>query len=439
MNEDFLYFLWKTKNFDFSELCCESGQKLEIQNFGVQNMDSGPDFSDAEISLDGARWVGNVEMHIRSSDWDVHRHSKDKRYNTVILHVVWEHDKEIRTAAGQWLPVLELKSRVRSEMKKNYERLRSNPSFIPCDKQISLFSDTKLKFWIERLGIERLETKSEKISEDLELLKMDWEEAFYRHFASCFGLTVNVEGFRQLAQAVPLRLIRQYSDSRFKIQALLYGQAGMLTNVHLDKYPTQLRKEYEFLQHKHRLDSIDPRVWKLSKMRPQSFPTIRIAQLSELLFLLSPLLRRFIECQDYREALSFLELETHEYWNTHFLFEKESRPSKKQPGLGFKERLMINAIIPFLYAYGKKRGRSEVCEKALVWLRLISSEKNKITKAWSSLDVKPKNAFESQALIHLYKNYCNAKRCLDCSVGCSIIKQFYTLSEEGVQYRLIQS
>jgi len=408
--------------FDMSDLETEDGQKIEIVDFGNQNYDSGPDFSNAKVKIGDTLWAGNVEMHVYSSDWERHCHDLDTAYDNVILHVVYEHDREVHTTTEQFIPCLELKSRVPKDIYKNYASLLTNNLWIPCEKQISMVPEHTVSFWLQRLIAERLETKTQYLKTIVELTKMDWEESLYIFLMRYMGAKVNMDPFESLAKNLPLKLIRKNKDDLMTLEALLYGQSGMLMADFADDYYQKLKNEFRFLSQKYSLTPIPPVSWKFARMRPAGFPTIRIAQVAQILFHNEQLFSQIIEIEDTKQLRKLFKVTPSEYWEDHYRFGTESKPKVKSIGDGFIDLIIINVVCPVLFLYGKSIGNELYCDRAVSHLEEIKPEKNKIIRGYQSLGVSVSSASESQALLQLKKSYCDKKRCLSCSIGNKLIK-----------------
>jgi hypothetical protein len=421
MKEEFLHYLWKYKLYIRENLKTYSGESVEILNHGVHNFDSGPDFFNAKIKIDHTIWAGNVEVHINSSDWFVHHHNTDKAYDNVILQVVLNHDKEVYRTNGQKIQTLELK--FDKELYSNYKNLIEKETWIPCQDEIQLIDSFKMNSWLEKLSIERLEQKSNNINEILQRLNNSWETSFYYMLARNFGFKLNSDPFEMLAKSLPIKYLAKHKDNLFQIEALLFGQAGFLEDNNGDEYYLNLRKEYQFLKTKFKLKSIEKHLWKFLRTRPGNFPTIRIAQFAQLIYKSKSLFSKIIETKNIEDYYDLLNSKTSEYWNMHYVFNKESVFKSKSLGKSAIDVVLINTVVPFLFVYGKAKGQYEFQEKAINLLENIKAEKNTIISNWDDLNVKAKSAFDTQALIQLKNNYCNEKNCLNCQIGNTLINR----------------
>lgn len=422
IREDLLYYLWKTKSFDLSDLLTEDGQPIEIIDFGNQNYDSGPDFSNGKVKIGNTVWAGNIEMHVYSSDWERHNHDLDKAYDNVILHVVYEHDREVHTTAEQFIPCLELKHRIPIKLKQNYAQLISNNSWIPCERQLPVVPEHTVTFWLQRLVAERLESKTNYLKSILLHTNNDWEETMYIYLMRYMGARVNMDPFESVAKNLPLSIIQKNKDDLQKIEALLYGQAGMLLATHAnDKYYEGLRSEYQFLSNKYKLNHIPPVSWKFARMRPAGFPTVRVAQMASIFYNTEHLFSQILASKDTPSIKQLFKATPSEYWKSHYRFGTDSIYREKQLGEGFIDLIVINVVSPILFLYGKSIDNEQYCDRAIEHLESLKPEKNKIITNYKSLGVNVSSAADSQGLLQLKKVYCDPKLCLSCSIGNELI------------------
>lgn len=421
MKENFLHYLWRTRRFDLQNLQTTDGQPIHIQHFGDYNTHSGPDFLNARISIGDTLWAGNVEMHLHSSHWQQHQHQTDAAYKNVILHVVLEEDTPILRSDGERLPCLELQKRIPPKLAQNYLQLLHNEYWIPCQHHFYEVPDITRNLWLDRLLVERLEQKTQAIATTLQQNANNWEETFYLHLARNFGVKVNAEPFERLAKSLPLLLLSKHKNSLFQIEALLFGQAGLLQENFEDDYPKQLQGEYLFLQKKYKLTPVQAVSWKFLRMRPANFPTIRIAQFAQLVVQSSHLFSKILEAQSLEELERFFAIELSGYWRTHYIFDKKSPERQKSLGKSAIHLLIINTIAPFLFLYGKQKAEQQYQDRALELLEELPPEHNTILDGWQRLGVKPDSAYQSQALLQLKNDYCANKRCLECAIGNRIL------------------
>lgn len=420
MTEAFLYYLWRYQLFT-APLFTKDGLKITVLNPGSINTDSGPDFFNAKIKIGDTIWVGNVEIHIRSSDWDRHRHQFDAAYNNTILHVVFDADEEVMTQDGQLLKCLELKNKFNYNSLQQYEYLLHNKNWIPCAHQMEDIADFEWKNWLERLAIERLENKSAFVEELLESTTNNWESAFFICISGYFGQKINQLPFQILARTLDPKIIAKHKDQLFQIEALLFGQAGLLENELEEAYHQNLRQEYTFLAKKYKLFPMPVHLWKYMRLRPAAFPDIRIAQLAQLMSKTDFLFSKILEIEDLKQLVQLFHSQASAFWNEHYRFGVSSPIRIKKMGVSSIYVLLINAVIPFLFVYGRRKGESKYEDRALKFLSEIKAEKNQITRNFSILGKKAGNALESQAQIELKQHYCEFKKCLDCKIGMMIL------------------
>ncbi len=416
MTEKLLQFIWQFQYFNKGELTTVKGEKVHILFQGQLNSNQGPDFSEAKIRIDNTLLVGSVELHTRSSDWDKHRHQPDRNYKNVVLHVVWEDDQP-----GAHLPVLELKGRVSGILLHRYTELLNSTSFIPCEKSIQLVRQITWKAWKDRLLVERLMRKSALVEKYLRDSNYHWEETFWWLLARNFGMKVNTDAFEEMARTIPLNLLAKHKNRLHQLEALLMGQAGLLCGKEQDDYFRMLATEYGFLKKKYSLVPIALPIYYL-RMRPGNFPTIRLAQLARLVHVSVHLFSRIQEEENIQAVKKWLDVTAGTYWHEHYRFGESSAHKPKKLGAVMTDTIIINTIVPVLFAYGNYHQDQRYKEKALRWLEATKTEKNTITRGFAALGVENNNGFDSQALIELKNEYCNRKRCLDCSVGNSLLK-----------------
>ena len=417
MTERLLQFIWQFQYFNRNELTISAGEPLLIFFQGHYNNNQGPDFTTARIHLNDTTWAGSVEMHIKTSDWARHRHETDPNYQNVILHVVWEHDQPVND-----IPILELKHRVSSLLLNRYESLMEASTFIPCDKSIHTIPDLHFASWKERLLAERLLRKNNLITEYLKQNNYHWEEMFWWLIARSFGIKVNADAFEAIARSVPLTLLAKQKYQLHHIEALLFGQAGLLEKEFNEAYPQLLKREYRFLQRKYGLRPIHAPLHFL-RMRPGNFPTIRLAQLAMLIYESAQLFSRIRDATSVEQVKTMLCVTANDYWHYHYKFDELSVFKKKTIGSNMVCNVIINTIVPVLFAYGHYHGENIYKQKALQWLDEIDAEINTVTKGFLQLEVTCRSAYDSQALLELKANYCDKKKCLDCGIGNMLLKR----------------
>ena len=433
MKEEFLHYLWKCCLYDEDTLCDNDGNKIIVLHPGEYNRDSGPDFFNSRISIAGTEWAGNVEIHTRSSHFDSHGHNRDNAFNNVILHVVAENDKRIFNARGEELLTVEMK--FDAALYDKYLNLVNYPNVIACQNDIGKLDIFYIKHWLNSLVVERLMEKSASVLKIYSMTGNDWEETFYRVLTRYFGFRVNTEPFEMLANALPFKIIRKHTDNRFQVESLLFGTAGMLDEGLFrealdDQYYKDLIREYKVLSSKYSLQPLHGWIWKFSRLRPVNFPTLRISQLSAMLAVTGGLFSRTLETGDVKQLKEMFGVSASDYWDDHYVFGKKSRRIRKNTGTQATEILLINAVIPVIFAYGQFRDQRDVCEKALNILENIHPEENSLINEWKSSGIDSESAFYTQGLIQLRNEYCRKRRCLDCRIGSKLISMGRTLTNQ---------
>jgi hypothetical protein len=421
MKEDFLHYLWKFKKFDLLDLKTAQGELITIIKTGDYLELSGPDFFNAQIKIGNQKWAGNVEIHLKSSDWYLHNHEKDPAYKNVILHVVWENDTPIFRENNTEIPVLVLKDYVSKDVVNNYRELLSPKTWISCEKQIKNIDDFVFKSWQERLFFERLQRKSKFIYDLLEETNQDWEAVLFCLLAKNFGLNTNGTSFLQISKAIPFSIIRKESFEIENLEALLFGTAGLLDSEKEDVYYKDLKFRYFYLLHKYQLEKTFIEPVQFFKLRPDNFPTIRLSQLGGLYHKHQNLFSKIIELKSLKNVYELLNVSVSPYWQDHYQFDKESPKKAKIVSKSFLDLIVINTIIPIQFAYSNIMGES-IAEDLIDFMNEVASEKNAIIDKFDSFGIKSKNAFESQTLLELKNEYCNKKACLKCGLGLELLK-----------------
>ncbi|MEP7251040.1 MAG: DUF2851 family protein [Ginsengibacter sp.] len=422
MKEDLLQYIWQFQYFNTKELQTANGEEIQIISPGSHNSNQGPDFRDGKIKIGNTMWAGNIELHISSSDWNLHRHSSDNNFSNIILHVVWNHDADIKDANQNNIPTLELQQRVSKLLLNKYRELMASAGFIPCERMVPQVNDLTITHWKQRLIAERMVAKAERILCILKETNFHWEETFWRVIAYNFGLKVNSSPFQKIAESLPVSVLAKHKHSIHHLEALLFGQAQLLKETFQDKYPVMLQKEYQFYRKKYQLQEIDGELFFL-RMRPASFPTIRLAQLAMLIYNSEHLFSKIKEAHSVGEVRAMLDVKANDYWNYHYIFDEETDYKEKNLGSQMINNIIINTVVPVLFAYGSHHDEKSHREKAINWLENLTAEKNSITKGFEQLGLSNKNAFDSQALIQLKNEYCNKKFCLRCSIGNALLKR----------------
>jgi hypothetical protein len=421
MEEEFLSYIWGNKLFhqDTSTL---SGEYLDVIYPGERNQDSGPDFFNARVKIGKTIWAGNIEIHVKTSDWFIHGHHKDDSYHGLILHVVFENDLKNEKAGLPSVPILELKNRFDTELYRKYRGFLENKLWIPCSRQIRDVDQFTINNWLENLAIGRLEKKSERLTESLKRNKQNWEQTFYEFVARGFGARVNADAFERLARSLPLLILAREKNELFKLEALLFGQAGMLGENFDDEYFQNLKKEYQLLQRKYGLKPIPKSLWKFMRLRPSNFPTLRIAQFAKLIFRSSSLFSRVMEGNSAEELFAMFRIQCDGYWDNHYRFGKASAMRIKKLGEDSVNLILVNTVVPFLFIYGRSRGNQSLCDRALNILDRLAPEENSIIQKWRTCGIAARSAMQTQALLELKESFCNKHRCLDCRIGNLLLK-----------------
>lgn len=424
-NEDFLHFIWRFRLFNSLKLVCAGGEELQVLHPGILNKHAGPDFREAKLIIDQTIWVGHVEVHLNSLDWLLHGHQKNAFYDGVILHVVYKYDGPIYRTNGSLVPVLVLEGLFSAHLFENYRALLANVNRFPCEKHIGTMDQFHIYSFLPRVLVERFEQKSNEVFEKLEQNCGDWEQVFYTFIARSFGFNVNTIPFELLTAIMPLHILFKHKDNALQIEALLFGQAGFLEQEFFEDYPMQLQTEYLFLKQKYKLVPMNQSIWKFLRMRPQNFPTIRLAQFAALIVKSNHLFSKIIKKNTLTELYALFDaLPVNGYWLTHYHFNKKTKGVILQPGKSTIDSILINAVSLFLFCYGKYTDQPNLIEHAFDLLEKLPAERNAIVNQYRSSGLRISNAFTSQALLQLNKYYCNEKKCLNCSLGLKILKKY---------------
>lgn len=422
MKEEFLHYVWQHRHYDFNNLKTSWGQRLNVLFPGYHNHDAGPDFLQAVVSIDDVRWIGSVEIHCRSSDWMRHKHQYDDKYKSVILHVVYEHDMEIQLDDHEYLPTLELKTRIPQEMFSRYESLMKVPDLLLCRFHLSNVDPIILQSQMSKALIERLTHRQNEFQHILASCQSDWNELIYRVMAIGFGCKKNGMAFELLAQSLPFRIVRSHLTSRLQIHALVFGQSGLLEQEDQDEYSERLRYEYDYLRYKYRLSPIGAHQWNWLRLRPQNFPPLRLAQFAQMFYDTGSSLSDKVLKASMSNLQSWLSVVPDEYWQTHYMFGKSSPKHASGMGEALVNSLIINVVVPIRFAYARFTGDEAMQEDALSLLERVPYENNKVTRLFSSSSFPCWSAYDSQAQIEQMNHYCMQKQCLKCSVGEKIVR-----------------
>ena len=428
--EQLIHYVWKHKLFPLVGLKTTNGQDVEVIDPGLHNHDAGPDFFNAKVKIGGTMWVGNVEIHDRSSDWFLHRHDRDVAYNNVILHVAEAIDVDVKTQQGEYPPQMRLQ--VPTDVREHYEELLATDEYPACYRIIPQLSRLMIHSWMSALQTERLEQKTESIAQRVKECDGSWEAAYFVTLARNYGFGINGDAFELWAKHIPLQSVAHHRDNLMQIEALFLGQAGLLEAVSLperyhhqalsDSYFIELRSEYQYLAHKFGLQAMDVNQWRFLRLRPQNFPHIRIAQLARLYYEQRAGLSQLLECETIKQVRQLLATQVTPYWETHYLFGEESTRSEKKLSVASLNLQVINTVCPILFAFGKHKNAEKYCERAFDLLDKLKAENNHIVRMWKEVGLKVDTAGDSQALIQLKKAYCDRKDCLRCRIGYEYLK-----------------
>ncbi|UOX32230.1 DUF2851 family protein [Flavobacterium sediminilitoris] len=421
MKEDFLHYIWLHKKVNVTQLYTTKGEKIEILHFGHYLQTSGPDFFNSKIIIDNQQWAGNIEIHVKSSDWYLHNHQKDENYDNVILHIVWEHDIEVFRKDNSEIPVLELKECVSKTEVVKYENLIKTKTWINCENQITTIDDFIFDNWKERLFFERLERKSNEVLQLLSETKNDWEAVLFCMLAKNFGLNTNGEAFLKIAKSIPFSTIRKERISVENLEALLFGYSNLLEENYEDEYYIKIVSKWEYLQNKYALEKIFLEPLQFYKLRPDNFPTIRLAQLASLYSTIDNVFSKCINLNDKDKFYRLFSFETNNYWKDHYNFDKKNSTKRKLLSRNFIDLIIINTIIPLKFTYDYYIGKDNI-ESILSLIKQIQPEKNAIINKFNSFKIKANDAFDSQSLLQLKNEYCSKNKCLHCRIGLKLIK-----------------
>ena len=421
MTEKLLQFIWQFQYYNKQQLQTVAGEEIQILKVGMLNTNQGPDFLNASIKINNITLIGNIELHIKSSQWHQHNHSKDKNYNNVILHIVWQNDEQIFDANNNLIPTFELQNLIPKMLLEKYNILMQTNTALPCANFLPALSNIGWLSWKERLTTERLLIKSENVLQVFENTNHNWEETFWQILAYNFGLKVNADLFKQVAKSISINILAKHKNQIQQLEALLLGQANLLQHNTTNNYVAMLQKEYLFLQKKHGLKNIEGNAMFL-RMRPANFPTIRLAQLAMLVHNSTHLFSKIKQIENVKTVQALFDITCNDFWHYHYTLNDEQQHFEpKKLGKQMINNIIINTIIPVLFAYGNYMQEDNYKIKAMQWLQELQPEKNIITNSWKNYNIDNKSAFDSQALIHLTNNYCNKKMCLSCAVGNKIL------------------
>lgn len=429
--EDLLHYTWRHKLFALGEQRTTDGRLVEVIDPGLHNRNAGPDFFNAKVKIDGTLWVGNVELHVKSSDWYLHHHEQDEAYNNVVLHVASVIDADVETQNGQRLPQLQLD--VPAQVAENYRELLAADNYPPCYKVIPNLQRLTVSAWMSALQTERLERKTQDIRRRVEECNGSWEAAYFVTLSRNYGFGINSDAFETWAKSIPLSAVGHHRDDLFQIEAFFLGQAGLLDEQAIpvrhreaalaDSYFSMMKNEYAYLSHKFGLQPMDVRLWRFLRLHPQNFPHIRLSQLAYLYYNRRAGLSELVECKNVGQAEELLKAQATDYWQTHYSFGNETPRKEKALSKASRQLIIINTVVPMLFAYGRHKGNEDCCDRAFEFLEELKAESNHIVRMWKEVGLPVKTAGDSQALIQLKKIYCDRKDCLRCRFGYEYLKQ----------------
>jgi hypothetical protein len=423
MNEDFLHFVWKFQKFKDRKIKTTNGESLIIQIVGEHNLNSGPDFFNSKISIDDQIWAGNTELHLSSSDWYLHDHDKDPNYDNVILHVVWEHNAEIIRKDGSKIPTLELCNYVDGSLLIKYRDLILRRfKWIPCENDLPEIDPVVMDNWLERVYFERLEIKHQDLIKELNKCNYHWEQVLFQQLCQSFGLSINKDSFESLAKSVNFSIIVKCCQDQMDIEALFYGQMGMLEGLQEDKYIADLKQRYTYLKLKFELNNIGVIRPKFFRLRPSGFPTIRLSQFANLYAKDFPLFSKVIQSVSLEELYDIFDCVASEYWDTHYNFGTPSKLKKKVITKALIDLILLNTIIPMKYSYSISIGK-DISEELTELATKIQKEENRVVRKFNKINKVINNGMQSQAVLHLKKYYCQNNKCLDCMIGYNLLKK----------------
>lgn len=421
--EELLHYVWRHKIFPLQPLHTTAGLAVEVIDPGLPNADAGPDFFNAKVKIDGTLWVGNVEVHLRASDWLAHGHDRDRAYDSVVLHVIGEYDCDVYRTDGQLIPQMLLACP--DSVRLRYDELRQAEIFPPCYDILPALPALKVHAWLSTLQAERLEQKEQAIVRRLAQSNNHWSDVFFITLSRNFGFGLNGDAFEMWATRLPFRAVDKHRDNLFQVEAFFFGQAGLLDGEDAsDEYFRKLQQEYTYLRRKFELPApMDASQWRFLRLRPGNFPHVRLAQLAYLYHKEQSLFSRVMEAETVDDVKKLFKLQTSPYWEEHFNFRKTSPRSEKHLGNGALKLIVINTVVPFLFAYGRHKADERLCERALRFLEGLTAEDNRIVRTWTGAGLPVDTAADSQAVLQLQQAYCNKRDCLRCRFGYEYLKQ----------------
>ena len=417
MTEALIHYIWQTRQYNAKDLRTTRGHRLFIIHPGYLNRDAGPDFLHAKVTIDGTLWAGHIELHLRSSDWDLHGHSSDPAYSNVVLHVVLEHDMDIHFPGhGVPIPELELRPRISGSLVSLYRQFHENRREFACEEYFPDVDASFVAIALQRMAVERLEDKSRRAEQLVKTLRQDWQHCLIALVARSLAGPVNADSAETLVCQLDPVLILRSRDDLLKLESLFLGAAGLLDRPK-DDYSRRLHKEFLFWQQKHHIKPLPIHLWKYSRMRPENFIDLRLAQLAAWIHYNDTLWSKLLSCRSWKELRSLFQIRHRHYWSEHFRLGKRSERKVRSLGDSTIRLILINALSPLIFHYGRHQGDPQYQERAMNWLSDIPPEENRVTRSWRPLGLSAENGLESQALIHWKRNYCDEKACARCPVG----------------------
>ncbi len=421
MTEKFLHYLWKYKIFNFNDLKSVKGESLQILNSGIHNTESGPDFSNAKIQIDQIIWAGQVEIHLKSSDWFRHKHQLDKAYENTILHVVWEYDKVVLDQNNVRIPTLELKGRVSKSVLDKFHQFEISKHELVCQGLTDELDLFRTHTWLNRLVVNRLESKTIFISEVCKKQKGDWSQTFFILLGKNLGFKTNALPMQLVCESIDIKILLKHRNNLHIIESILFGVSGLINEINDDVYFTQLKDEFAYQKSKYGFTSLDSSIWKFGGVRPINFPTLRLAQLAQLIFKFGDLFHVLVRDFGKNSSTKFLNISASSFWNTHYSFSSGSKDYQKKIGDNSITNILINTVVPMQFLYGKSIGNSKYQNVALHLLDTLPAESNSVVTKWKNNNISAKNAADTQSLIELTNTFCKPKNCLNCGIGSQIL------------------
>ena len=417
MKEEFIYYLWENRLLSL-DLKTTDGDEINVVSVGNRNFDAGADFINARVKIGGTLWAGQVEIHVRASDWFKHKHQYDDNYNNVILHVVYECDTDKLK-----IPTLEIKDKFDQSLLFNYNKFVNSKNWIPCEEFIGGVQSFTIVSWLDRMLVEHLENECKELDFRLKNNHYDWEQVFYQRIMRYFGLKINNDSFEYLSKILPLNVLMKHLDNEIYVESMMFGCAGFLENDFEEEYPSLLKREFKMLKSKFGLKVMPMSNWKFLRLRPPNFPTIRIAQLSKIIINNGNMFSKIRDSLGLDDIIGLFDVELNAYWDNHFQFDKVSKVEKKKSlGRTAIDSVLINAIVPMLFYYGQFYYLESYKEKAMTYLEHIAAEDNVIIRGFNNSGVVLQNAFQTQAILYMYKYYCRRRRCLECRIYMALSK-----------------